>query len=267
MKILSLVENNVSSDFYVGIGAGTKLLKDVREAQNSVKIVSPFLSKDLVNDLILSTKNNIKVELFTMDKIEDDVNKNNLKNLIIQNRIINQDLLKKCLLNIKINKFLNFLFLCSLVTIFIFLYKKISSKYILTLISGSIFILLYVFSNNIKNKNAKIYTYTYTPVSNFNFKIFVSPFNKEKKYIGTNRLNIHSKIYIIDSLIAYVGSLNLTSSGTKYNHETRVRTMNSSVVNKFNSLIDSFTQTEDYETIKIEELGQTIYDEKINDWI
>ena len=97
MKKLSLFENNVTSDFYVGIGAGTKLLKEVREAQNSVKIVSPFLSKDLVNDLIQSTKNNIKVELFTMDKIEDDVNKNNLKNLIIQNQIINQDLLKKCL--------------------------------------------------------------------------------------------------------------------------------------------------------------------------
>jgi len=45
---------------------------------------------------------------------------------------------------------------------------------------------------------------------------------------------IHGKIYIIDNKIAYLGSLNLTTMGTKYNYETRIRITDAEAVNEIN---------------------------------
>jgi phosphatidylserine/phosphatidylglycerophosphate/cardiolipin synthase-like enzyme len=62
----------------------------------------------------------------------------------------------------------------------------------------------------------------------FSFKVFVSPNSGN----STNKTFIHSKIYIIDDEIAYLGSLNFTGSGVKDNHETRIRTTDPEAVAK-----------------------------------
>lgn len=69
-----------------------------------------------------------------------------------------------------------------------------------------------------KAKNAWICSYPYAPL--FHFKIFITPDS-----LRLNDVFNHSKIYSIGEHITYLGSLNFTESGTKYNYETKVQIM------------------------------------------
>lgn len=80
--------NNANCDIYIGKGAGKKLLEDVRNAERSVRVVSPYLSPFLIKELIKLKKRNIEVELITSDDIEDYYGnyEKNITKLILQNR-------------------------------------------------------------------------------------------------------------------------------------------------------------------------------------
>ncbi len=74
-------------------------------------------------------------------------------------------------------------------------------------------------------KHTKIYSYKY--LKRLSFKIFLR---------DNYRNFLHSKVYIIDNQIAYLGSLNYTHSGTKHSIETRTKLTEPEVINKINSL-------------------------------
>jgi len=62
----------------------------------------------------------------------------------------------------------------------------------------------------------------------FPFKVYVSKI-KNKNFGG---IFLHSKIYIIDEKILYLGSLNFTYSGTTTNYESRIRITDINVIKK-----------------------------------
>ena len=62
--------NQAKCDIYMGTGAGNKLLKEIGNAQRSVKISSPYLSPKMVDELVWLHKKGIKVTLITSDKFE-----------------------------------------------------------------------------------------------------------------------------------------------------------------------------------------------------
>jgi len=53
----------------MGTGAGTKLLKEIGNAQKSVKISSPYLSPKMVEELIYLHNQGIKISLLTSDTL------------------------------------------------------------------------------------------------------------------------------------------------------------------------------------------------------
>jgi len=65
-------------------------------------------------------------------------------------------------------------------------------------------------------KRKRVCSYTYEQL--FPFKVVLS---KNENSLGNTYL--HSKIYIIDDEIAYLGSLNFTGSGTKNNYFFRLK--------------------------------------------
>ena len=80
-----------------------------------------------------------------------------------------------------------------------------------------------------------IRTYYYQYSWRFPIKILLS---------GISNKYVHSKIYIIDDKIAYVGSMNFTERGMRYNHEVRMKTKDEEVVGKLSTEFDSlFTDT------------------------
>lgn len=251
---MSSYKNNVSCDLYIGSGAGSKFLKELNNAQESIKIVSPYLSPSFVQELIKLHEKNIYVQLVTEDKIEDfygDYERVAHK-LIIQLQKTNEENFQK---KSKLEKYSKIL---SIFSVFVLAltggaYYYLQEKLIFFAIP--IVMLMLIVSWYLKKRAEKTVVYTYDYHQLFPFRVYKS-----------RRDNfIHSKIYIIDDKIAYLGSLNFTFSASKTNHETRIRTEDKDglkiILEAFNNLMNN---TEKRHSKDMQEWGKELYDEPIN---
>lgn len=75
---------------------------------------------------------------------------------------------------------------------------------------------------------------------------------------------IHGKIYIIDDAIVYMGSLNLTISGTKHNYETRIRTTDYEAIKKVKDEFYDLFYNSSIPEVNIQSWGSHLYQEPIN---
>lgn len=80
--------------------------------------------------------------------------------------------------------------------------------------------------------------------------------------LDKNRINnkfIHGKVYSIDGHTAYIGSLNFTESGTKYNYETRVRVTDPNAIQEIDTEFDALFHDPDLGFFWVEEWGKSFY--------
>ena len=70
--------------------------------------------------------------------------------------------------------------------------------------------------------------------------------------------------YIIDDEIAYMGSLNFTSSSFKNNYETRIRTEDLGAIEKINDEFYELKHNDEIPRINIQKWGKSLYSEPIN---
>jgi len=246
--------NNAVCDIYIGSGAGKKLVNDIKNAKRSVKIVSPYLSPYLISELIYLRNKNINIKLITTNNIEDFYGdrEKNIYRLIIQNRNTDTNKQKTRDKWISFTKRLSYIFFSSIVLLISFAYYFEEIKVFL----GFVPITIIFFIQNLyrlKIKNLQIYSYYYTQL--FPFKVYAA---KEKASL------IHSKIYLIDDQIAYLGSLNFTQSGTQFNHETRIRTTDLNAVKEIKNEIDLLFENSNMLAADIQLWGKNIYNEPIN---
>lgn len=251
--------NNAVCDIYIGKSAGKKLLEEIRNAKKNVKIVSPYLSPTLIKELIFLHSRGVNIQLITTDEIEDFHYgyEKNIHKLIIQNKHIDQKAKESRDSLIGLSNTLLF----TMIGLAIVLVAMILLIRDLQFVFGFIFVVIlflvrdYI-SKQIKNK--KIYKYSYRQL--FPFKVFVSP-NKTNSF---NKTFIHSKIYVIDNEIAYLGSLNFTGSGVKENHETRIRTADPNAVNKIVEEINHLFYHSQMAERDIQFWGSQLYGEPVN---
>lgn len=248
--------NGAQCDIYIGKGAGKKLLYDIRNANHSVKIVSPYLSPPLISELIKLRKRNLEIELITTDNLEDYGSEKNILELIIQNRKTNEKAVEKRDRWRDIVKILTYVFLGFVLVVGGLTYYIRNQKIAFGLIPLLIILLIIRFYNN-KITNKRIYSYFYSQL--FPFKVYMSPYSSK-----LSDTFIHSKIYLIDNQIAYLGSLNFTDKGTRYNYETRVRTEEPNVIEKIREEIYQLLHHANIPEKDIQSWGQTLYDEPIN---
>lgn len=262
MNNITFFKNAISSDIYIGRGAGKKLLQDLDNARKSVKIISPFLSPYYVERLIHLKNKGVDVQLITSDEIEDyktPDKKTIIPQLIRQVR--HTDEIKKSRRDglIKLKRW----FLAAWIFVFI---VSVFSSYMLhnpnliggTILSAVLFI-VYI-SINSRVRNTRIYTYSYKEL--FPLRVFVSPYNSQLK--GLSDYYIHSKVYIIDDAIAYLGSINFSKGGLDYNFETRIRITDKDAIMGLNTMFDELFFCEDNYYILTESWGKQIYREPIN---
>jgi len=250
--------NNAKCDIYIGKGAGKKLMEDMQNARKSIKIISPFLSPFLIKELINSKNRGVDIELITVDGIEDykDPSYKNIYQLIRQHRRTDEKAQNKRNRWRKIaNLLLVGIVMLTITTFFLFIYLKDTR-----ILYGVILILLllfvrYVYKKNIKKK--RIYYYSYSQL--FPFKVYMSP----EKHPHSDTF-IHGKIYIIDEAIVYLGSLNFTASGTKYNYETRIRTTDLETVKKVRDEFYNLFHYSEIPEIDLQLWGRSLYKEPIN---
>lgn len=250
--------NGASCDIYIGKGAGKKLLADMSNAQESVKIVSPYLSPFLIKGLIAFNERNIQIQLITTDNIEEaaeDVNQNILK-LILQNRKVDKAAVQ---IREKWQKSTEILISVLVIGVisFVGVYYFFNISKMLYGFVPAFILLLVIFYIKKRIKNTRIYSYWYSQL--FPFKVYQSPYTSTE-----SNTFIHSKIYVIDNKIAYLGSLNFTASGTKHNYETRIRTEDEEAVYKISAEFDQLMQNANLPEIDIQKWGSELYPEPIN---
>ncbi len=253
---MGLPLNNVNCDIYIGRGAGKKLIDDITNARYEIKIISPYLTPDLIALLIELYHKNISIKLITTKEIEDFYHSDkNIHKLIKQIRTTDNNAIRtrdKLLRRIKI---LFFSFILVLLILLFCLFFSKDYKYII----GIVPLVIIYFTRNIlykKYTSTRIYSYSYQQL--FPFKVFYTS-NQD-----LDNFTIHSKIYIIDNKIAYLGSLNFTKSGLKNNYETRIRLSDSASVSKISNEFDSLFDSPDLRERDIQIWGQQIYSEPIN---
>ncbi|MBE7647632.1 phospholipase D family protein [Tenacibaculum finnmarkense] len=243
--------NNAKCDIYIGKAAGKHLISDIQNAKKSIKIVSPYLSASLVKELIKLKAKKLNIELITSDNIEDFKNDSdkNIRKLIVQNK-------KKKGLSAKrwqaISQIIIFSIIGVLMTMLFAFYETENPLISIGFIPVIILCFVYrSFSKKIAPKN----TYRYSQL--FPFKVYMSPYKSK-----LSDSFIHSKIYIIDDKIAYVGSLNFTVSGLKNNYETSVRTKDSSAIKEIKKEFNQLFHHANLHEKDIQLWGAELYENK-----
>lgn len=250
--------NGANCDIYIGKGAGKMLLNEIQNAKKSIKIISPYLSPFLIKELIDLKRRNINVQLITTDDIEDFYGnyEKNIHNLIIQNR--KTDIDAENLRNkwAYISKILLYVFWGLIAVEILLAYFLKDMKVLFGIIPIIILFLVYsLYKNKVENK--RIYNYSYSQL--FPFRVFISPYKSD-----LSDTFIHGKIYLIDNNVAYLGSLNFTSSGTKYNYETRIKTTDKQAIQKIKEEINDLFYNSNLTEIDIQKWGSQLYNEPIN---
>jgi len=195
---------------YIGRGAGKEIHESIRNAKKSVKIVSPYTTAEYIKDLISLHKKGVDVTLITCDNIETNPYSDfRPSDLIKKEEIINPGAkkTKKAILSALIITFAALLMV--LLSYLIFLSSLLLILTGILLIAGFILLISYFFIPD--------YSYKYTPL--FRIKVFDSHSGKNPHSTEL----IHSKIFIIDDSVCFLGSANLTYSGFKTHYETTIR--------------------------------------------
>lgn len=256
---MGIFYNNAVCDIYIGKSAGTKLIQDIRNAKKNVKIVSPYLSPNLIKELIFLHNKGIEISLITTDEIEDFYgHEKNINKLIIQEQQVDENA-KQSYDSLKnLSAILLFIIISLAVALIPLIFLLEQPKFAFGFIAV---VLLFLIRNYIVSelKKKKIYHYTYKQL--FPFRVFVSPGQGSG---SINKTFIHSKIYIIDDEIAYMGSLNFTAKGVKENYETRIRTADPNAVHKIAEEVDRLLSNSELAERDVQYWGSQLYSEPIN---
>jgi len=225
---------------YIGKEAGKEILSEIKNAKKSVKIVSPYTSPDYIKELISLHKKGVDVTLITCDNIETNSYSDfRASDLVKKEKIINSqaEKTKKLILSYLIMAFGIFM-----MTLFFYLLSLSQFLLILTgilLITGLILLISYFF--------IETYSYKYEPI--FRIKVFDSHSGKNPHSTEL----IHSKIFIIDESVCFLGSVNITYSGFKTHYETAIRVDDKNAVSDISAEVERLYDSNELRGKSVEE--------------
>lgn len=251
--------NNESIEVYVGQSSGKQLNTDILNAKKEILIISPYIDESKLDDLISLKNKGVNVRLAFSD-LRDNQKSNILRKLIHQQKDTNEKLREE------IAKKKNNLFLLSIVSLVIGIvlllfsllnFQNLDLKILMTSIIGVVCMFGFYKLNKKKKKIEKTSIYRYEYFEKINFKYLRNNFR------SYDRMFIHSKIYVIDREIAYIGSLNYTNNGFTSNFETRVRITQSEKINELVEFIHSiFDDDYNFKSHELWFLGKQVYSEE-----
>ena len=257
---MSKVINNVAGDIYIGKGSGKQILEDMYAARKSIRIMSPYLSAKLVDVLLERFKSGIAVELVTSDEIEDHKKQEdkNCYRIIRQHKHVNEQVKNRKALFHWLGIGLLFLFGCIALTKLAAALSPVAkpSDYIQFILFAGIACCGETIRKEAKRMRFWYYSYT----SLFPVKIFYSYFSR-RKTDRSRAFNLHSKLYIIDDRIAYLGSVNFTRSGCLLNHETRIRFTDPEAIRQLKAEFEELLCDEYYNHRSVDEWGRELYEQ------
>lgn len=251
--------SNESIEVYVGQSSGKQLNNDILNSKSEVLIISPYIDESKLDDLIGLKDRGVNVRLAFSD-LRDNQKSNILRKLIHQQKYTD-DKLKKSIIRKKHT--FSVLSIASLVIGIILLifsalnFQKLDFKTFISAIIGLICIYVFYRINKKKKEVEKTSVYRYEYFRKINFKYLRNNFRSH------NNMFIHSKIYVIDREIAYIGSMNFTNNGFTSNFETRVRITQSEKIKELVAFIHTiFDDENNFKSHELWFLGKQVYSEE-----
>jgi len=240
------IESN-KNKINLGRKTGIEVLEEVRKAKKSVKIVSPYLSASYLEELLKLAKKGIKITLIT----SDDLPRGNLFSDFKESDVIKQgrkfvDKDKKDKKDIGIKFSLMTLLFSIILLNLSFLFPILLYISLIFIALGILLLINYCL--------VKTYNYEYYPI--FNLKVFDSQSGKKPESTSL----IHSKIFLIDETILYLGSANFTYSAFNTHYETVIKVEDQNAVDKISKEIDKLFSSNYLKVRDIQEWGKQIYE-------
>lgn len=189
---------------YLGKGAGNHVKKQIENAPHSIKVMSPYLSPELINLLIQKASQGVNVLLITSDDHSSRFDRTGqgrvIQQLVTQYRFTNEAAVSDKKEKIRLNYFLMVVAILIIITALVFV-PNVKAK-----IAGiAIGLCLALIFSSQANAAKKLPIFYYTYSTKLNFKII-----KQDRFFHDF---FHLKAYVIDGETAYLGSLNFTYAG------------------------------------------------------
>ncbi len=250
--------NTVVGDIYIGKGAGKMILDDMLQAKRSIQVMSPYLSAGLVDILLDRFRLGVAIELVTSDEIEDHkhTDKNSYQ-IIKQHKHVDEELKSK-------KQLFHWTGIVGMIVFGFFAAAKLAGVLSDSIepsgvIQFALFALLTLIGRFMWKHADGINFWYYSYSSLFPIKIFYSYFSR-KKNDRSKAFNLHSKLYIIDDRIAYLGSVNFTRSGCLLNHETRIRITDPEAIDQLKQEFEELLYNDHYNHRSLDEWGRELYE-------
>lgn len=251
--------NKEAVEVYVGQSSGKQLNEDISNAKKEILIISPYIDETKLDELITLKNKGINVRLAFSD-LRNEQKSNILRKLIHQQKDVNEKLKEKVNKNRNIFSLLSTSTLVIGIVLLLFLmltFEDLNTRNIITFTIGigCFFVFYKLYRKKQKIEKTPVYRYEY--FEKINFKFLRNNFQSDKKMF------IHSKIYVIDRKIAYLGSLNFTNNGFTSNFETRIRITQSEKINDLVEFIHNiFDDNHNFKSHEIWFLGKQVYSEE-----
>jgi len=250
--------NTIVGDIYIGKGAGKMIIEDMLKAKRSIRVMSPYLSAGLIDILLERLRFGVHIELVTADDIEDHQHADkNCYHIIKQHTHVDGELKNKKQLLHWLGIGFMIVFGCLAVTRLPGILSP--SIELPDVIQFSVFALLALIGRVTWKHAESINFWYYSYSSLFPIKIFYSYFSRKNRD-RSKAFNLHSKLYIIDDCIAYLGSVNFTRSGCSFNHETRIRITDREAIDQLREEFEELLSTDQYNHRSVDEWGRELYE-------
>lgn len=227
---------------FLGRKHGLQILDAIKNAKKSVKIVSPYLSPSYLEELVKLNEKGVQITLITSDGLNEGGSRYSTfkhSDIIKQKKTIDFKAKKKR----KIGMMISIAIL--LASIFPLIFQLFYLSLVIALIGAGIFSYYYL----IKEYSCEYY-------STFRLKVFDSK-SGEKPYSTSL---IHSKIFIIDENIAFLGSANFTYSGFITHYETIINIEDKKAIADISVEVENLFNSTELKAKSINEWGKQIYE-------
>lgn len=247
--MLNLSVNNCL--MYLGTNAGGNVYNDMLHAAQTVVVVSPFVSKENIELLLKKHQQGINVMLITSTNFEGN---NGAKH--IYRKLITQS--QHTSVNKKRWRIVGMVFsyLLLLAGLFIGSYGEYinNTDYVWAFTAVPLSLLLIFLFNSLR-----VFTYSYT--ANMPFHVIASPYADS---LTSNQVFVHSKIYVIDGNVAYLGTADFTKAGFSSHYETMFKITDSYTVSNIYHEINEIISDKSRLFRDINYIGSRIYPEPVN---
>jgi len=238
-------------EFYLGQNAGTELLQDLQRARRSIVVVSPYTTPEFLERLSERQAAGVHITLVTTTEAGRSVG----PALVEQTRHTDHRAMERRTNGMRAA--------VGIMTVMgaVALWFVAQQQWLES--AAAILILAAAGFGYKRAEEMRVFSYSYRyPYPTV--RVFESPYGRSHPGQNPRRMTVHSKAYVIDEQVAYLGSLNFTSSGMTHNYESCVRFTEPAAVHRILAMIDSLCTSDWWETRDAAAWGRDLYPEPVN---